>query len=149
VADIDDDQEGRAAFGGRQRAGIAFGLRAGAQQRVVEAGAGPCGRGCRRGSGRSHPQFLVLPDAGAAPVDIDAPGAAAAVAVAEGDRPLEHVVLRGAGVRRVDAEQPAQLDDEALRGGQLRGGHAVPAGDEGCRGRVDFGHGADDRRAAD
>ena len=37
VADIDDDQERRAAFGGGQRAGVVLGLAAGAQHRVVEA----------------------------------------------------------------------------------------------------------------
>jgi hypothetical protein len=52
--------------------------------------------------------------------------------VLEGDGALEHVVLRGAGVRPLDAEQRAQLDDEALRRGQLAGGHALPAGDEGA-----------------
>ncbi len=42
VADIEDDQEGRAAFVGGQVAGVVFGLAAGAQQGVVElAGFGP------------------------------------------------------------------------------------------------------------
>ena len=36
VADVDHEQERRAAFGGGQRAGIALGLAAGAQHRVVE-----------------------------------------------------------------------------------------------------------------
>jgi hypothetical protein len=40
VADIDDDQEGRPALLGRQRAGVVFGLAAGALQGVVEALAG-------------------------------------------------------------------------------------------------------------
>jgi hypothetical protein len=40
VADIDDDQERRPALVGGQRAGVAFGLAAGAQQGIVEALAG-------------------------------------------------------------------------------------------------------------
>lgn len=51
--------------------------------------------------------------------------------MAEGDGPLEHVVLLGGGVRGVHAQQAAQVGQEALRGGQLRGGHALPLGDEG------------------
>ena len=72
----------------------------------------------------------------AAAVAINAPGAGAAVAVLEGDGALEHVALLGRGVRRFDAEQLAQLDDEALRGGQLAGGDAAPARDEGLGGGV-------------
>jgi hypothetical protein len=52
----------------------------------------------------------------------------------EADRPLEHVVLRGGGMRRVDAEQRAEVDDEALRRRQLGRGDALPAGDEGIGG---------------
>jgi len=62
-------------------------------------------------------EFLRLQHEGAAPVQVDAPGAAAAIAMAEGDRPLEHVVLFGRGMRHVDAQQRAQVDQEALRGG--------------------------------
>ena len=49
----------------------------------------------------------------------------------EGDGPLEHVGLIGRGVGLFNAQQPAQLDHEALRGGEFAGGDALPAGDEG------------------
>ncbi len=121
VAHVHHQHEGRAAFGGGQGAGVAFGLAAGAQHAVVEA-AGVAG----------GLELLGLQHEVAAPVAVDAAAAGAAVAVLEGDGALEHVVLRGAGVRPLDAEQRAQLDDEALRRGQLAGGHALPAGDEGA-----------------
>jgi len=43
VAHVDHEQEGRAAFVGGQGAGVALGLGAGAQQRVVEAPGGGTG----------------------------------------------------------------------------------------------------------
>ncbi len=80
VADVDDDQERRPAFFGRQGAGVAFGLAAGALQGVVESLAG-----------NSKLDLLGFEDEVAAPVAVDAPGRAAAVAVAEGDAALEDV----------------------------------------------------------
>ena len=130
VAHVHHHHEGRAALGGRQRAGVVLGLGAGAQQRVVEGAGGRGAAGLRLDAGF---QLLALPDEVAAPVAVDAAGAGAAVAVGEGDGPLEHVALLGRGVRRLHAQQLAELDDEALRGGQLRGGDAAPALDEGGR----------------
>ncbi len=123
LADIDHEQKGRTAargeFGGFERAGVALGLGAGAQQGVVEsAGVG------------AGTQLFGFEHEGAAPVAVDAAGAAAAVAVAKGDGPLEHVVEPGRGVRHRHAEQLAQLAHEALRGGEFGGGNAAPAGDE-------------------
>lgn len=74
--------------------------------------------------------------------------AGAAVAVAEGDGPLKHVVqlMRGRG----HTEQGTQLNDEALRGGQFGGGFSGPAGDElRCCGVVGvvFSHALDDSHA--
>ena len=80
VADIEDDQEGRPALLGRQGAGVAFGLAAGAQHGVVE--------GLGRGAGAD---LLGLADGAGAPVAVDEAGAGAAVAVAEGDAALEDV----------------------------------------------------------
>jgi hypothetical protein len=57
VADIDDDQEGRPAFVGGQRAGVAFGLAAGAQQGVVETLAGGGERGSSWLRERSWPRL--------------------------------------------------------------------------------------------
>ena len=75
-------------------------------------------------------------------VTVDAPGAGAAVAVAEGDRALEHVVLLGRGVGLGHTKQLAQLHHETLRGGQFAGGGAGPAGNESLGGgRVDRGEG--------
>ncbi len=134
--------KGGAALGGGQGAGVGLALAAGAQQAIVKAlgvGAGL--------------ELLGFQHKVAAPVAVDAPGAGAAVAVAEGDRALEHVVLLGRGVRLGDGQQLAQFDDEALRGGQLAGGGAGPAGDEGFggggvnRGERRQGHARDDSGA--
>jgi hypothetical protein len=70
-------------------------------------------------------------DEAAAPVAVDAARAGAAIAMSKRDRPLEHVVLFRRGVRRLDIEQAAQVNDEALRRGEFGGGNAGPAGDEG------------------
>jgi hypothetical protein len=128
VAHVHHHHKGRAALRGRQRAGVVLGLGAGAQEGVVKPAAA--------GGGLALAVFelLALPDEVAAPVAVDAPGAGAAVAVGEGDGALEHVALLGRGVRRLHAQQLAELDDEALRGGQLAGGDAPPAGDELMRG---------------
>ena len=123
VAHVHHQQERRAALAGRQRAGVLLGLAACAQHRVVEAlGVGGC------------LELLRFEHEAAALVQVDASGRAAAVAVTEGDRPLEHVLLLGIRVRRFHVEQPAQVQREALRGGQLRGGDAAPFGDEGVGG---------------
>ena len=75
VADVDDDQERRPAFGGRQRAGVALGLPAGAQHRVVE-----------RPWRAPAPELLGFQHEGAAPVAVDATRRVGAVAVRERDR---------------------------------------------------------------
>jgi hypothetical protein len=51
----------------------------------------------------------------------------------EGDRALEHVVLFGSRMRRVDAEQAAQVEQETLRSRQFRRFDAVPFVDECLR----------------
>lgn len=76
----------------------------------------------------------------AAPVAVDAPWGAGAVAVGEGDRPLEHVVLRGRGVGFSHTQQTAQFHDKGLSGGQFARGDSLPALDEGPR-CVDVLHG--------
>ena len=53
--------------------------------------------------------------------------------MAEGHRALEHVVLRGRGVRLVHIQQLAQVHDEGLSGGQLAGCNSLPAGNERLR----------------
>ncbi|SDD61981.1 hypothetical protein SAMN04488509_104180 [Aquimonas voraii] len=127
LAHIDHQHEGRAALAGRQGSGIGLSLAARAQKRMVEA------------LGRERTtQLLRLQHEGAAAIQVDAPGAVAAIAVAEADRPLEHVVLLGRGVRGVDAEQVAEVDQKALRGRQLGGIDAVPLGDESLdRGEIE------------
>ncbi len=133
VADVDHDDEGRAALASGQGAGVVLGLAASAQQGVVE--------GFRR---TASADFLGFQHEGAALVAVDATGAAAAVAMTEADRPLEHVVLRGGGMRRIDAEQGAEVDDETLRRRQLGRGDALPAGYEGIDGWRGTGGGAHD-----
>ena len=128
VAHVHHHHEGRAALGGGQGPGVVLGLGAGAQQRVVEGTGGRGAAGLRLDAGF---QLLALPHEMAAAVAVHPAGAGAAVAVLEGNGALEHVALLGRGVRRLDAEQLTKLDDEALCGGQLRGGDAAPAGDEG------------------
>ena len=69
-------------------------------------------------------------------VTVDAASAAATVAVAEGDGPLEHIALLGRGMRRLHTQQLAQLGDKTLRRGQLAGGHTLPALNEGAGSRA-------------
>lgn len=59
--------------------------------------------------------------------------------MAEGHRALKHIVLRGRGVGFVHAQERAQVDDKALRGGEFTGRAAAPAGDEGVGGGVGGG----------
>lgn len=118
-ADIDHQHKRRAALGGWQGTGIAFGLTAGAQQAVVKT------LGVAGGL-----ELLGLKAKRALAVAVNAPGAAGAVAVAKGHRTLEHVILLGRGVRLVHAQQSAQIDDKALRRGKFTCSHAPPAGDK-------------------
>lgn len=135
VADIDDEQEGRPAFVGRQRPRVAFGLGAGNHHGVVETACG------------ADAQFLGFEYEGAAPVAVGEVGRGAAVAGNEGDAALEDVgVVGGVGARRVglgQTEQFAQFADEELVVGALGAVGRLPAGDEGVdgdgRGR-DGGH---------
>ncbi|OIQ72723.1 hypothetical protein GALL_456450 [mine drainage metagenome] len=122
-ANINHQHKRRAALTGWQGAGVAFGLAAGAQQAIIKA------FGVTSGF-----EFFGLQAKRALPVAVNAPGAGGAVAMAEGDRALEHVVLLRRGMRGGHAQQRAQVDDEALRSRQLAGAHAAPAGNEspGC-----------------
>ena len=131
VTHIHHYQEGWSPLVGGKRARIPFRLAACAQQRIVEA------LGVR---GRLD--LFRLKHERATPIQIDAPGTAAAIAMAEGNRPLEHVVLFGRGVWHLHAQQRAQVDQEALRGGKFGSDHALPFGDEGVGGGVfGVGHG--------
>ncbi len=89
IADIDDDQKRRPAFLGGQCARVLLGLTARTQHCIVEA-LGMCGR----------LEFLRFENESATPIQIDAPGGRAAVAVRERDRALEHVLLFDIRVRR-------------------------------------------------
>ena len=130
VAHVHHHQEWRAALGCRQGAGIVLRLRMRAQHGFVEA------LGVRAGL-----ELLGFQHERAAPVQVHAPGALAAIGMLEGQRALEHVVLFGGGVRAVHAQQFAQLDEETLRGRELRSADALPFGDEPlCRGNVRVGH---------
>ena len=124
VADIDDDQEGRAAFVGGQVAGVVFGLATGAQHGVVEHA------GLEAGA-----DFLDLADEGAAPVAVDEAVAGAAVAVVKDDAALEDVgVVAGVFVGRLwwlDFKQGAEVGDEKLVVGALGAAGIAPAGEEG------------------
>jgi len=125
VTDIDHQQERRASFGGGQRAGVAFGLGAGAQQRVVEA------PGVAEGL-----HLLRFEHEAAATVAVDEAVAAAAVAVCELNAALEHVsVVARVVARRVwrgAIEQRAQLTDEELVVRALGAAGGAPAADEGA-----------------
>ena len=142
VADIDDDEERRPALRRWQGAGVALGLCAGAQERVVEAfgvGAG------------AH--LLGFEHEAAALVTVDEAEALRAVAMRELHAALEHVgvvagvVAGGVGFGR--AEQVAQLGDEELVVGALRARSSDPAGDEGLGTRgVVCRHALDDRAGA-
>ncbi len=123
VAHVHHHQKRRAALGCGQRAGVAFSLRAGAQERVVKT----------FGVAASFELFGLQHEV-AAPVAVNPTGAGGAVAMAESDGPLEHVGLLGRGVGCVHAQQLAQLCNETLRGGQLAGGCALPTLDEGVGG---------------
>jgi hypothetical protein len=124
LADVDDDQERRPALVGRQRAGIAFGLTAGALQGVIEHPAGDTG-----------PDLLGFKHEMGAPVAVDAAERAAAVAVTKSDSPLEDVgVVTRIVARRIGrrhAEHLAQVADEELIIGQLAAVGIAPAGQEG------------------
>src|SRR5690606_26838452 len=88
AAHVHHHQERWAPLAGGQRTGVGLGLAARAQQGVVEAlVAGALA------------QLLGLEHEGAAAVQVDTAGAGAAVAVHEGDRTLEHVVLLGRWMR--------------------------------------------------
>jgi hypothetical protein len=105
AADVDDDDERRPSLGRRKGTRVAFGLAACAQQRFVETACA---------ADTTH--LLRFEHERAAPVQVDATGAGAAVAVHERDRALEHVVPFGGRMWRVDTKQEAQVEQEALRG---------------------------------
>jgi hypothetical protein len=129
VAHIDHHHKRRAALSGGQGAGVVLGLLAGFEQGTVKRLARRHAAGLGRDAGL---ELLALPHKMPALVAIDPPGAAGAVAMAEGDRALELVMRLVAG--RLDTEQRTELNHEALRGGQLGGGDAAPFADEGLGG---------------
>ncbi len=123
-ADVDHHQERRAAFVGRQGAGVGFRLAACAQQGVVEAL-----------GGLRALDALALADEGAAAVEVDAARRRAAVAVAEGHPALEDVgvvaVLGAGGLGARQAQQFREFGQEQLVVRQFIAGGLRPAGDEG------------------
>ncbi len=121
-AHVHHQHKGRPPFVSGQGAGVALALTAGAQQAIVKA----FGVGTRF-------ELLGFQHEVAALVAVDAARAAGAVAVAEADGALEHIVLRGRGVRLGHAQQPAQVDDEGLSRGQLARADSLPALNEGLR----------------
>jgi hypothetical protein len=85
VADIDHDQEGWAAFPGGQGTGVVLGLRAGAQQGVVEYLAG----------GFAQTGLLGFEDETGVAEAVDVAIRAVAVAVAKDDTALEDIGVVG------------------------------------------------------
>jgi hypothetical protein len=91
VANVDHQQERRPALMGGQRAGLRLGLGAGAQQRFIEAASRCAGA-----------NLLGFEHEGVAPVAVDPPFAAAAVAARQRDAALEHLgVVAGVFARGV------------------------------------------------
>ena len=127
MADVDNDQEGRPAFLGRQGACVALGLTTGALQGVVEAL-----------GGSAEFDLLGLQHEVAALEAVDATRRFAAVAVAEGDAALEDVgVVARVLARRVGrgyAEQVAEVGDEELVVSKFGAVGVLPAGEEVLRG---------------
>ncbi len=145
VADIHDQQERRAAFGGWQGAGVLFGLAAGAQHGVIpgDRTAVPHPFACRLGglqptvysrnpwriSALLGFQYETL-----APIEVDAAGAGGAVAVLEGHGAFEDIgiggIIRRGGVRPRHTQHVAQFREEELVVGAFRRTRLLPAGDE-------------------
>ena len=71
------------------------------------------------------PPLIVLPL-----LAVNTAGAASPIAMLEGDRTLELVILLECWVRPRHPQQLAQLNDEALRGGKFRGLYSLPSLDE-------------------
>ncbi len=152
VAHVDHHHEGRPPLGGRQGAGVGFGLPAGAEHGAVPrpgaAHGGALLAGARLLAGRpkegeqppgllgllSLGALLGLQDEGAAAVQVDEAGAGGAVAVAEGDAALEDVgvvgVVRDGGIGVRHPKQVAQLSEKELVVGPLRAARRLPFGDE-------------------
>ena len=137
VADIDDEQQRRAAFAGGQGAGVLLGLAAGASMASSHAALprwavpffaalafGLVALGERLGGFAFLDALLGFEDEAAALVEVDAAGAGGAVAVMKGDAALEDVGVVGVvGRGRVgprNAEQIAELGEEELVVGTLR-----------------------------
>ena len=118
-AHIHHQYKGRAALLRGQSTGVVFCLAARLQQAVAKT------LGVAGGLELFRFQHKVV-----ALVAVNAPSAGAAIAMLEGDGPLEHVVLRGRGVGLVHAQQGAQVDDKTLRGRQFTGRYALPTGNK-------------------
>ena len=112
MAHVHHQQEGRSAFAGRQCAGIAFGLIAGAHQGVVEA----LGRGARL-------DLLGFQHKGATAVAVDVAGTLRTITMGEGHTALEHVgVVARVVAGRVglgQVQRGAKLGHEKLTVGPL------------------------------
>ena len=127
AADVDHDDEGRAALGGGQGAGVLHGLAVGAQHGLVPGGV----IGAETG-------LLGLQHVAGAAVEVDEAVAAGAVAVLEDHPALEAVgvlvgVLPGR-VRLGQVEEGAEFGEEELVVGPLGAVGPLPAGDEGVHG---------------
>ena len=116
MADVDHDQERRPSLGGRQRPRVLFGLAPRRQHGGIPSPRAPHGHAlpalaCRRQKFERRALGLIasllgLQHEAAALVKIDEPRTRAAVAMDEGDRPLENVgVLALVRLRRLRAWQ--------------------------------------------
>lgn len=129
AADVDDQQERRPAFVGRQRTRVLVGLVVRAQHRLVPAAA------VERLAG-----LLRLGHKTAAPVEVDEAVADAAIGRAHDDAALEdagvvaRVVAGGLGLWQV--EQRAEFGEKELVVGALATAGFAPALDEGFDGGV-------------
>lgn len=137
VADIADDNEGRATLAGGEVLHIAAGLVIGALQREV-----PCGGAAfavtEFGRIGGFHALLGFEDEGAAAVEVYAPGGDGAVGPGTVDAALEDVgilgVVRLGGIGPREVEEVAEFEEEELGIGALGSAGVFPAGDEGLDG---------------
>ena len=160
VADIDDDDEGRAAFVSGEGADVVFGLAFGAEHGGIPGGgtatgdafaefaleiAGGGGEGFGVGFGFGGGALFGFEDEGGAAVEVDAAGGFAALAVVESDGAFEDVgvaaCIRGGGVGPGDVEEVAEFGEEELVVGAFGRAGVGPAGDKSRNGGG-IGHGA-------
>ena len=152
VADVDDDEEGRPALVGGQRAGVGLGLAAGAHHGVVPAAGAADGGAfarlglrCRRRAAncssscwRPEPCLRLAVTKSVAPIQVDRAGAGRAVRVGNLTGYSNAVAIaRGiacgrAGPIDASARRTARID-ERLEVGALGGAGLRPPRDEGTR----------------